>query len=268
MASLKYLPFAGFGMWFFEFIFLERKLALDRKNILNSMSKLRELVPNDPLFLLLFPEGTLNTPNNRANTRAFAKKNDITIDPEFVLLPKATGLFMAVESLPRVDTLFDVTVGYNGLTREQVPFAEYLVENCYFAGKYPTVVHLHIRRFNVRQVPGFDGKITDENFERTEMKKEMADAFDPLTNARKDAFGLWVRDRWMEKDELMRGFYKTGAFPSSKQDVEWELKPSTTDVLLVLFAWTCLFFFGWAFFSALFSSCWMLVKLAFRVAKK
>lgn len=84
------------------------------------------------MWLLLFPEGTLNTPNNRETSRAYAKKMDITEGghnltkgPKYVILPKATGLFMCADVLmPKISTLFDITVGYSGVKPHQVPYAE------------------------------------------------------------------------------------------------------------------------------------------------
>lgn len=112
-------------MWFFEFIFLERKLAIDKKTIIDMLQKYKQRVPESPLWLLLFPEGTLNTPNNRITSRDYAKKMDISEQPKYVILPKATGLFMCADALmPKVTTLFDITIGYSGVEAHQIPYAE------------------------------------------------------------------------------------------------------------------------------------------------
>jgi 1-acyl-sn-glycerol-3-phosphate acyltransferase len=112
-------------MWFFEFIFLERKLIVDKKTILEKLQTYKKRNANTPLWLLLFPEGTLNTPNNRVTSSAYAKKMDISDSPKYVILPKATGLFMSADALmPNISTLFDITIGYSGVKSHQIPYAE------------------------------------------------------------------------------------------------------------------------------------------------
>ena len=80
--ALQYLPIFGLGMTFFEFIFMKQKLAKDRDNILKHMRRQRTLWKDFPLWLLIFPEGTLNTPNNRQTSRAYAKKMEMSEDPK------------------------------------------------------------------------------------------------------------------------------------------------------------------------------------------
>ncbi|KAI8911051.1 acyltransferase-domain-containing protein [Gorgonomyces haynaldii] len=241
MKVLKYIPLAGWGMRFFEFIFLERKLKLDRKIIMRNITRHKRYFSENPLWLLLFPEGTLNTPNNRVTSRAFAKKMDISDDPKFVILPKATGVFMCADTLmPQVNTLFDITVGYSGLKQEQIPYEEYLIENCFFAGQYPKEVHMHIRTFQLQQVDGFDGKITQESIKGEEIQAtKESEAFDPLTNSRREAFSIWLRKRFMEKDALLERFYEHGSFESEHRLV-WQFKPQLMDWLLVLITWITL----------------------------
>lgn len=82
IAILQYLPLFGLGMTFFEFIFLKQKLAKDRKTIIKHMNRQKTLWKDFPLWLLIFPEGTLNTPNNRETSRAYAKKTEMSEDPK------------------------------------------------------------------------------------------------------------------------------------------------------------------------------------------
>eukprot|EP00842_Homolaphlyctis_polyrhiza_P004715 jgi/Hompol1/5244/HPOL_000657-RA len=253
MSVLKYIPILGIGMIFLEFIFLERKIAKDRQNIINMMTRQKKIAPDLPLWLLIFPEGTLNTPNNRETSRKFAKKTGITDDPKYVILPKATGLFMCCDVLaPKVTKLFDITVGYGGLNPYQIPYEEYLVENVYFAQQYPREVHLHIQEFDITKLPGFDGTLTKESLEadpvlRAEAEKLAATSgggFDPLSDARRKLFSDWVRQRFMYKDQLMHEFYTTGAFPTTEVGVpdprpltrmDHQAAPEPSDWLTVIF---------------------------------
>jgi 1-acyl-sn-glycerol-3-phosphate acyltransferase len=86
IAILQYLPIFGLGMTFFEFIFMNQKLASDYNTIVKYMKRSKELYNGFPLWLLIFPEGTLNTPNNRVTSRAYAKKQDIPEDPKVVYI--------------------------------------------------------------------------------------------------------------------------------------------------------------------------------------
>jgi 1-acyl-sn-glycerol-3-phosphate acyltransferase len=79
---LKYIPIFGWGMMNFDFIFMNRHLKEDYKTILDSMKKQKEFCTGFPLWLIVFPEGTLNTPDNRATSLQFAKKNGIVQTPE------------------------------------------------------------------------------------------------------------------------------------------------------------------------------------------
>jgi 1-acyl-sn-glycerol-3-phosphate acyltransferase len=72
MEYLAYVPILGYGMWFFEFIFLKQKWVVDRERITRNLKKAAR-DPN-PLLLWIFPEGTLNTPLNVEKSRNYAKK--------------------------------------------------------------------------------------------------------------------------------------------------------------------------------------------------
>ncbi|KAH6590226.1 hypothetical protein BASA50_009488 [Batrachochytrium salamandrivorans] len=228
MSVLKYMPVFGIGMSFFEFIFLKRKLAADRQTIVKLMERQKADAPKLPMMLVIFPEGTLNTPNNREVTRAFAKKTDIADDPEYVILPKGTGLFMCCDVLyPKVTRIFDVTVGYGALTAEQIPYEEYLPGNVFFSKKYPPAIHMHIQLFEMAGLPGFDGVLTADTLAKDPILAEQAakqaaksgGAFTPLGEARRHVFSEWVRRRFMHKDKLMEQFYQNGEFPSTEVGV-------------------------------------------------
>ncbi|KAJ3089131.1 hypothetical protein HK102_007142 [Quaeritorhiza haematococci] len=200
MDYLKYLPIFGWGMWGFEFIFMKRKWALDMLNMRKHLQRAKWDL--QPLWLIIFPEGTLNTPNNKETSRAYAKKMDLTEDPTHVLLPKSTGLQFCLSALrPEVHTLVDITMGYSGLTADQVPYYEYLFNDVIFGGKRIKQIHLHVRRFDVDQLPGFNNSTPKANKN-----------FEDLDQASKDMFNVWLRNNFMEKDVLMESFYKFGHF--------------------------------------------------------
>lgn len=79
--ALKYVPIYGIGMQFFEFIFMKQKLSKDCENILNLVNRQKSDYKDFPLWMLIFPEGTLNTPENRIKSREYGKKNSIEEKP-------------------------------------------------------------------------------------------------------------------------------------------------------------------------------------------
>merc|ERR1719284_1707770 len=80
----------------------------------------------DPMWLMLFPEGTNLCANGRKKSAAWAKKNDLK-DPEHVMLPRSTGMFFGLSST-------------------------------YFQGRPPKSVNLYWRRFRVSDIPLDDPK--------------------------------------------------------------------------------------------------------------
>jgi 1-acyl-sn-glycerol-3-phosphate acyltransferase len=239
IAILKMLPLFGWGMTFFEFIFMNQKLVLDYKTILNSMEKQRELYQEFPLWMIIFPEGSLNVPQNRITSEKYAKKYDINERPEYVLLPRASGLFMVADSLKeQVDYIFDLTVGYSGLECEDIPYEEYLLENTFFCGKFPRQIHIHIRKYKLDTIPGMSSEklVIDEK------------GFSPETTVRKDEFSRWLIERFMEKDSLMKRFYSTGRL--SDEALTFIVKPNIFDWITLALVWYCAYFsipfvYGW-----------------------
>ncbi|KAL0095655.1 acyltransferase-domain-containing protein [Phycomyces blakesleeanus] len=183
--SLKNLPIYGMGMQYFDFIFLRRKLADDKDTIQDNLKRSKKA--GQPMWLLLFPEGTVISKKMRNRSEAYAKKNDLK-DNQYTLLPRSTGLRLSTEALDdSVEWLYDMTLGYSGVGPNDIPEDVYTIQGIFFFGKSPKKVHVHIRRFAVKTIP----------------KEE-------------EAYAKWVQERWVEKDELMSHFYTHGSFPSQE----------------------------------------------------
>lgn len=120
--SLKYIPFIGTGMMFYGFIFMSRKMATDRPRLAHRLNKLRaqKTDPNgksyfDPMWMLLFPEGTNLSGNGRRKSANWAAKSGLK-DPEHLLLPRSTGSFFILNELKgSVEYVYDCTVAYEGV---------------------------------------------------------------------------------------------------------------------------------------------------------
>lgn len=120
--SLKYIPVLGQGMLFYGFIFMSRKMNVDQPRLAHRLSKLKmeHTAPNgskylNPMWLLLFPEGTNASRNGRKKSAAWAAKKGLE-DPKHVLLPRSTGtLFCLKELKGTVEYVYDCTVAYEGV---------------------------------------------------------------------------------------------------------------------------------------------------------
>lgn len=120
--SLKYLPIIGPGMMFYGFIFMSRKMTVDQPRLAYRLRKLkmRHSAPDgskhlDPMWLLLFPEGTNLSNNGRAKSAKWADKIGVR-DFDHVLLPRSTGMFFCLNELKdTVEYVYDCTVAYEGI---------------------------------------------------------------------------------------------------------------------------------------------------------
>ena len=121
--SLKYIPLIGPGMMFYGFIFLARNWAKDKERFhyrlqkLNSSHKGAMAGKNelDPMWLLIFPEGTNLCPNGRKASVKWATKQGIS-DMQHQLLPRTTGLQFCLQELrDTVEWVYDCTITYEGI---------------------------------------------------------------------------------------------------------------------------------------------------------
>lgn len=120
--SLKWIPFIGWGMQLYGFIFMSRKMSTDQPRLAYRLGKLKErhTAPDgrtflNPMWLMLFPEGTNLSGNGRRKSAAWAKKAGLQ-DHEHVLLPRSTGMLFCLRELKgTVDYVYDCTVAYEGI---------------------------------------------------------------------------------------------------------------------------------------------------------
>ena len=181
--SLKKIPIIGWGMQLSRFIFLKRNWEQDRPRLAAHLKQLARGL--DPMWLLMFPEGTNLAPSTRAKSREWAAKKGIQ-DMQHTLLPRGTGLQFCLRELRgSIRWVYDCTIAYEGVPRGAYAQDVYTLQAQYGQGKPPKCLHMHWRRFHISSVP----------------------LDDPV------AFELWLRARWIEKDYLIEHFYHHGRFP-------------------------------------------------------
>ncbi|RYP93585.1 hypothetical protein DL770_000327 [Monosporascus sp. CRB-9-2] len=192
--SIKYIPIIGPGCMFYSFIFMSRKMAVDRPRMAHRLGKLKTQHTNpdgksylNPMWLLLFPEGTNLSGNGRQKSAAWAAKTGLK-DPEHLMLPRSTGMFFCLNELKgTVDYVYDCTVAYEGVPRGQYGENYFTLSSTYFQGRPPKSVNFYWRRFALADMP--------------------------LDSA--EEFDRWLRERWYEKDALMEQYVSTGRFPAN-----------------------------------------------------
>ncbi|KAI0017850.1 acyltransferase-domain-containing protein [Xylariomycetidae sp. FL0641] len=192
--SLKYIPVIGPGCMFLGFIFLSRKMAVDQPRLAHRLGKLktRHTAPDgesylNPMWLLLFPEGTNLSNNGRVKSAKWAAKTGLK-DPEHLMLPRSTGMFFCLNELKgTVEYVYDCTVAYEGVPRGDYGESYFTLSSTYFEGRPPKSVNFYWRRFALADMP--------------------------LDNQQE--FDAWLRERWYEKDALMEQYMSTGRFPGN-----------------------------------------------------
>ena len=184
--SLKKIPVVGWGMTLSKFIFLKRDWEKDKAGLAKHLQSLNQ--PEDPMWLMFFPEGTNLAPSTREKSQKWAEKNGLK-DFQHVLLPRSTGLhFCLLKLRETVDYVYDCTVAYEGVKRGEYAQDIYTIESAWLSGRPPKSVNMYWRRFKISEIP-----------------------LDDITR-----FDIWLRARWAEKDVLMETYMRTGRFPADE----------------------------------------------------
>jgi len=193
--SLKWLPVLGWGMQLYGFIFMKRKWEQDQRNLRKRLSEL-SASRDHPMWLLLYPEGTVHASNTAKRSAEYAEKKGIK-DLRYLLLPRSTGLRFCIENLvSSIDYVYDCTIGYEGNPRDLYAQDIYTFRTIYAECRGPSGVHMHFRRYAVSDIP-YDNEA---------------------------AFEDWLLKRWTEKEEMMDYFYTNGHFHSDVDVVKTQVK--------------------------------------------
>ena len=128
-----------------------------------------------PMWLVSFVEGTRATEAKIRASTEWAVEHGIE-PTRNVLIPRTKGFVASVEGLgDHLTAVYDFTIGYV----EGVPTLWQHV-----TGQVKKI-HVHVRRFPMDELPKIEADLKQ-----------------------------WLMDRFYEKDELLEGYYETGAFPA------------------------------------------------------
>jgi 1-acyl-sn-glycerol-3-phosphate acyltransferase len=179
---IKYVPGVGWGMLFLDCIFVKRNWTDDQDYIHGVFDKI--ITNKIPLWLVSFVEGGRMTPERLKICQKYAEVQGLHI-PQHVLIPRTKGFAASVDALRgHIKVVYDITIGYV----DGVPTLWQWLEG------HVHRVHLHVRRFEIDELP------TDH-----------------------DELSSWLYDIFEQKDELLEHFYHHGSFP------ETQLEPPTLD---------------------------------------
>lgn len=122
--SIQYIPMLGTGMRFFGFIFLSRKWASDKVRFQYRLRKLTDghictdrggAKALNPMWLLIFPEGTNLSASSGASSKRWADNNNIN-DLRHTILPHSTSVLHCLLELKKtVGYMYDCTAAYEGV---------------------------------------------------------------------------------------------------------------------------------------------------------
>ncbi|SCU91615.1 LAFA_0F04808g1_1 [Lachancea sp. 'fantastica'] len=223
--SLARIPIMGYGMENYKFIFMNRKWSKDKINLANRLSDmdhnargvgelagkqfstktedgLEIWTDQDPQFvdkkqiswpysLIIFPEGTNLSQNTRNKSEIFAAKSDLKSFRNLVI-PRTTGLRFALQELRNsCEVVYDATIGYSGVKQNEYGQDIYQLGNIFLKGQSPELVDIHLRAFELDEIP-----IDDEN-----------------------KFTEWLLNVWREKDELLDYYYEHSSFDRNQGEI-------------------------------------------------
>ncbi|KAK4878917.1 hypothetical protein RN001_007063 [Aquatica leii] len=171
---IKYLPVLGWAWKFSEFVFLERSFDKDKEVINKQITELAD--HPDPIWLLLFPEGTRFTVEKHKASEQFAREKNLP-QLKHHLQPRTRGF---IASLPpmrgKVAAVYDILLAF----KEDDPVKPTMT-NLLF-GKSVTA-HMYMKRVPMDNIP------TSETEQET-----------------------FLRDMFVGKDKLKDSFVRTGDF--------------------------------------------------------
>ncbi|XP_022914209.1 1-acyl-sn-glycerol-3-phosphate acyltransferase gamma-like [Onthophagus taurus] len=171
---IQYMPVLGWCWKFSEFVFLERSFEKDRETIRKQVTELSE--HPDPMWLLLFPEGTRFTEKKHAISLEFAREKNLP-QLKHHLLPRTKGFVASLPSMVgKVPAVYDIELAFKENDTGRPTMTGLLLG-------YPVTAHLYMKRIPMEDIPA-----TEEEQEE------------------------FLRQLFIEKDKLKESFINTGDF--------------------------------------------------------
>lgn len=172
--SIQYVPTMGWAWKFSESVFLERSWDRDKDVIGRQVAEIANYP--DPIFLLLFAEGTRFTPEKHKASLVFAKEKGLPLLKHH-LTPRTKGFLLSLPQLRgKVPAIYNIQLCFEPKAKVAPTVMNLLL------GK-PVLGHMYFERIPLEEVP------EDE---------ELA--------------SQWLRDLYVRKDKMMDSFLTAGDF--------------------------------------------------------
>ncbi|XP_077298137.1 1-acyl-sn-glycerol-3-phosphate acyltransferase gamma-like [Arctopsyche grandis] len=171
---IQYVPPMGWSAKCVDCIFLDRSYEKDKEIIFNEMQDIATYA--DPVWVLLFAEGTRFSPQKHEVSQKYAEKNGLPILKHH-LTPRTKGFITSLQGMKgNINAIYDVNIAFNESDKVAPTMTNLL------SGK-KVICHVHIRRIPIEDVPE-----TEEGASK------------------------WLHDLYVEKDKMQESFSKTGDF--------------------------------------------------------
>jgi len=170
---IQYVPVIGWAWCFSDTLFLARNWSTDQAVLDTCLDTLLDYP--DPVWILLFPEGTRFTKEKYLASKKFAEERNLPLLKHH-LVPRTKGFTYTISKLnpEKIRWVFDVTLACQSSPPPTLTNV--------LMGR-TTSAHMYIRRFKLSDIPK----------EEKESSK-------------------WLSDLYIEKDELIDSFMKNGEF--------------------------------------------------------
>ena len=232
----------------FRFIFMHRSWAADREHLTKALTALANdaqakddhaarssrtnesaslLAPRptaraSPLWLLIFPEGTIVSDEERPKSIKYAEREAIP-DLTTMLHPRSTGLLFCLRTLLAQvpDTqLLDVTIGYPGVPLGSYPQDHYGLFSVFWRSVPPPTVHVHLRLYSDLTAPGCEIPSLVVKPQGDVPAGQVPADTGLASPDESKAFERWLRALWIEKDERMKRFCRDQRFVGEEKAEE------------------------------------------------
>ncbi|XP_012275220.1 1-acyl-sn-glycerol-3-phosphate acyltransferase gamma [Orussus abietinus] len=166
--SVQYIPPLGWAWKFAESVFLERNWDKDREII---GRQIKELINHpDPIWLLLYAEGTRFTPEKREASQRFAREKGLPV-LKYHLTPRTKGFTASVPYMKgKIPAVYDVQLAFK--TSDTVNPS---ITNLLFGKK--VVGHLYFNRIPMEEIPDDETGAAEWLHKHYQQKDRMAESF-------------------------------------------------------------------------------------------
>ncbi|XP_068617440.1 lysocardiolipin acyltransferase 1-like [Battus philenor] len=172
--EIKGIPGMGWIMQLNYFLYVKRNWQEDQVNLSQFVNYYKKLQHRNRI--ILFPEGTDLSEDNKSRSNKFADANNLQ-HYEYVLHPRTKGWVSLCSRLrdagAGLTSVYDVTVAYDNPANELD----------LIRGMLPREVCFHFKRYSINEIPTGD-----------------------------EALKSWLNDRWRDKEYSLRKFHSDGVF--------------------------------------------------------